>query len=137
MKTTPAVIRIDLASSVPAYRQIANAVRAYLVAGAFPVGHPLPTVRRLAIDLGVHHNTVAEAYHVLADEGWLDLRRRHGAIVLDRSRPRPSRDARPSLAQRLRELTAEAQAAGLAPGIIAETMRTVAKQLTAEKLRKA
>ena len=26
--------------------------------------------------LGVHHNTVAEAYRVLSDEGWLDLRRR-------------------------------------------------------------
>jgi GntR family transcriptional regulator len=133
----PPVIRIDVASPVPAYRQIANAIRAHLVAGVFPVGNPLPTVRQLAIDLGVHHNTVAEAYRVLSDEGWLDLRRRHGALVLDRSRPRPSREARPSLVQRLRELTAEAQAAGLAPGIIAESMRAVATELTAGKLKKA
>jgi DNA-binding transcriptional regulator YhcF (GntR family) len=132
-----AVIRIDLASPVPAYRQIANALRALLVDGTFPIGHPLPTVRRLAVDLGVHHNTVAEAYRVLSDEGWLELRRRHGAIVLDRSRPRPSREARPSLVQRLRELTAEAQAAGLAPGVIADSMRAVATELTAGKLKKA
>jgi GntR family transcriptional regulator len=131
------VIRIDLGSSVPAYRQIANAIRAFLVDGAFPVGDVLPTVRHLAVDLGVHHNTVAEAYRVLSDEGWLDLRRRHGAIVLDRSRPRPSRGARPSLVQRLRELTAEAQAAGLAPGVIADSMRAVATELTAGKLKKA
>jgi GntR family transcriptional regulator len=136
MKTTP-VIRIDLGSPVPAYRQVANALRALLVAGAFPVGKPLPTVRQLAVDLGVHHNTIAEAYRVLAEEGWLDLRRRHGAIVLDRSRPRPSREARPSLVQRLRELTAEAQAAGLAPGVIADSMRVVATELTAGKLKKA
>jgi GntR family transcriptional regulator len=136
MKPT-VVIRIDLASSVPAYRQIANAIRALLVDGTFPVGDALPTVRRLAVDLGVHHNTVAEAYRVLADEGWLDLRRRHGAIVLDRSRPRPSREARPSLVQRLRELTAEAQAAGLAPGVIADSMRAIATELTARKLKKA
>ena len=131
-----AVIRIDLASAVPAYRQIANAIRTLLVAGTFPVGDPLPTVRQLAIDLGVHHNTVAEAYRVLAEEGWLDLRRRHGAIVLDRSRPRPAPDARRSLLQRLRELTAEAQSAGLAPGVIAESMRTVATDLTAAALKK-
>ena len=130
-------IRIDLASSVPAYRQIANAIRALLVHGVFSVGDALPTVRRLAVDLGVHHNTVAEAYRVLSDEGWLELRRRHGAIVLDRSRPRPSREARPSLVQRLRELTAEAQAAGLAPGVIADSMRAVATELTAGKLKKA
>jgi GntR family transcriptional regulator len=136
MKTTP-VIRIDLGSPAPAYRQVANALRALLVAGAFPVGKPLPTVRQLAVDLGVHHNTIAEAYRVLAEEGWLDLRRRHGAIVLDRSRPRPSREARPSLVQRLRELTAEAQAAGLAPGVIADSMRVVATELTAGKLKKA
>lgn len=131
------VIRIDLASSVPAYRQIANAIRALLVDGVFAVGDALPTVRRLAVDLGVHHNTVAEAYRVLADEGWLDLRRRHGAIVLDRSRPRPPREARSSLVQRLREFTAEAQSAGLAPGVIADSMRAVATELTTGKLKKA
>jgi GntR family transcriptional regulator len=135
--TSSRIIRVDLASLVPAYRQIANALRALLVDGAFPIGEPLPTVRRLAVDLGVHHNTVAEAYRVLSDEGWLDLRRRHGAIVLDRLQPRPSREARPSLVQRLRELTAEAQAAGLARGVIAESMRAVATELTTGKLKKA
>jgi GntR family transcriptional regulator len=128
-----ATIRIDLASSVPAYRQIANALRALLVGGTFPVGEPLPTVRQLAVDLGVHHNTVAESYRVLSDEGWLALRRRHGAIVLDRSRPSPPREARTSLVQRLRELTAEAQAAGLSPGVIAKSMRSIATKLAADK----
>jgi GntR family transcriptional regulator len=133
----PVVIRIDLAASVPAYRQITNGIRTLLVDGAFPIGDPLPTVRRLAVDLGVHHNTVAEAYRVLSDEGWLDLRRRHGAIVLDRSRRRPSRQARPSLVQRLRELAAEAQAWGLQPGVIADSMRAVATELTSRGLKKA
>ena len=132
-----AVIRIDLASPVPAYRQIANALRALLVAGTFRVGEPLPTVRQLAVDLNVHHNTVAEAYRVLSDEGWLTLRRHHGAIVLDRSRPSPPREARRSLVQRLRELTAEAQASGLSPGVIAKSMRSIAAQLTVEKPTKA
>jgi DNA-binding transcriptional regulator YhcF (GntR family) len=136
MKAGP-VIRIDVASPVPAYRQIANALRALLVAGTFPVGEPLPTVRQLAVDPGVHHNTVAEAYRVLADEGWLALRRRHGAIVLDRSRPSPPPEARTSLLQRLRELTAEAQAAGVPPRVIAESMRSVATQLTVATLKKA
>jgi hypothetical protein len=41
------------------------------------------------------------------------------------------------LLRRLRELTAEAHAAGLAPGIIADTMRSVATQLATGKLTKA
>ena len=133
---TPPVIRIDLASPVPAYRQIVNALRALLVAGTFPIGEPLPTVRQLAVDLGVHHNTVAEAYRVLSEEGWLALRRRHGAIVLDRSRPTPPRQARASLLQKLRELTAEAQASGLAPGVIADAMHSIAAQLGTAKTSK-
>src|SRR4051812_4632493 len=108
-------IRIDLSSETPAYRQIAHGLRTLLVSGAFAVGQQLPTVRQLAVDLGVHHNTVAEAYRLLSEEGWLLLRRRHGAVVVDRSKPKPTREARSSFVRRLRELTAEAHVAGLTP----------------------
>jgi hypothetical protein len=37
------------------------------------------------------------------------------------------------LVQRLRELTAEAQAAGLSPGVIAKSMRSIATKLAADK----
>src|SRR6266478_1822573 len=60
------MLRIDLASRVPVYEQIANGLRAELVSGKFSPGEKLPTVRTLAINLGVHHNTVAEAYRQLA-----------------------------------------------------------------------
>ena len=80
-------IQIDLASHTPVYEQIANSLRALLVQEAFKPGEQLPTVRRLAVDLGVHHNTVAEAYRALAVEGWLDLKRGCGATVRDRSEP--------------------------------------------------
>ena len=73
------ILRIDLASAVPAYAQIAAQLRALLVAGELPPGRRLPPVRQLALDLGVHHNTVALSYRTLADEGWLDLRRGRGA----------------------------------------------------------
>src|SRR5580765_2255839 len=108
-----AAITIDLASPVPAYRQIASALRALLVAGELAPGTSVPTVRDLAVDLGVHHNTVAEAYRALAEEGWLELRRKVGARVLDRARPRPRRGERETFGRRLRELVAEARAAGV------------------------
>lgn len=107
------MLRIDLASRVPVYEQIANGLRAELVAGHFGPGDKLPTVRTLAIDLGVHHNTVAQAYRQLADEGWLELKRHRGATVRERhhtpNRPEaPERFTRP-----LRELLAKALAEGL------------------------
>jgi len=126
---TGSTIRIDLASPTPAYRQIANAVRAELVAGAFQPGDQLPTVRQLAMDLGVHHNTVAEAYRLLCEEGWLDMRRRHGVTVRSRQAPAPAPTAQDAFARRLQELAAEASAEGLATTTIAETLRSLALRL--------
>jgi GntR family transcriptional regulator len=129
--TSPPVIRIDLASPTPAYRQIANAVRAMLVSGAFRPGDQLPTVRQLAMDLGVHHNTIAEAYRLLCDEGWLDLRRRHGVTVREREPPAPSPTARESFSRRLHELIAEASAEGLSTTTLVDGLRALAEKLLA------
>jgi GntR family transcriptional regulator len=110
---TASVLRIDLASPVPAYRQIVDGIRAQLVAGVFAVGDQLPTVRVLAIDLGVHHNTVAEAYRALSAEGWLELGRRRGARVLARAMPSHDAESAARYGKRLREVVAEARAAGV------------------------
>ena len=107
------MLRIDLASSVPVYEQIASGLRAELVAGQFGPGDRLPTVRALAIDLGVHHNTVAQAYRQLADEGWLELKRHRGATVRERHHT-PNPPAGPERFTRpLRELLAKSLAEGL------------------------
>jgi GntR family transcriptional regulator len=118
------ILRIDLSQAVPAYRQIADGLRALLVEGAFQAGDYLPTVRQLAIDLAVHHNTVAQAYRLLASEGWLELRRHHGAQVQARRAQRPTTGTHQNFTQRLRELTARAVADGL-------DLKTIARQLDA------
>ena len=106
-------LRIDLDSPTPVYRQIADALRTVLVAGGIKSGENLPTIRELALDLGIHKNTVAEADRVLADEGWLQLRRRHGARVLTRVVPDGGEQAVERFSRRLREVLAEALAAGV------------------------
>ncbi len=120
------VLRIDLASPVPVYRQIADALRALLVAGEFQPGAQLPTVRQLALELGVHHNTVAEAYRVLSDENWLDLKRRRGVTVLERAQPRPPPELNAKYKRRLGELVAEARAHGISDKELAAELRALA-----------
>jgi GntR family transcriptional regulator len=130
---TAKVLRIDVGSEVPVYRQIANALRAYLVGGELRAGEQLATVRELALDLGVHHNTVAEAYRILADEGWLDLRRRRGVTVLERERPRANAQASAAFKRRLAELVAEASAGGVANDELIGELRQAAAGLSKEK----
>ncbi len=81
-------VSINLESPVPAFRQIAGDLRRHLVDGQFKPGDLLPPIRQLALDLGVHFNTVALAYRLLADEGWLELKRGRGATVIARNTPR-------------------------------------------------
>src|SRR6476620_7772405 len=123
------ILKINVESEVPVYRQIVDALRLMLHEGALAPGVLLPPVRQLASDLGVHFNTVAEAYRLLAEEGWLDLRRRRGALVLSRKPPRADAAAVSSFSRRLRELVAEIQAGGVGAKVIARELRQIAEGL--------
>ena len=97
--------------------------RASLVPGA-----KLPSVRRVAVELGVHFNTVAEAYRQLAAEGWLDLKHGRGAVVLPRVSPVVTNGARhDDLRHRLRGLVAQMRAEGISASSVADELRAIAK----------
>jgi GntR family transcriptional regulator len=127
-------LRIDLSSRVPVYEQITAGVRTELVAGRFPPGSKLPPVRALAVALGVHHNTVAEAYRQLADEGWLELRPYHGAVVRERRSPPADVDATEHFARPLRELIAKALSDGVPPSTIGRELLASAQRVEAREV---
>ena len=106
-------LQVDLSSKTPVYQQIVDGLRAKLVSGELEPGVKLPPVRQLAIDLSVHHNTVAEAYRMLAEEGWLSLKRGRGAIVQCRQNTRASKADEAWLKRQLKELSAK----GLSKGV--------------------
>jgi DNA-binding transcriptional regulator YhcF (GntR family) len=121
-------VSLDLESSTPAYRQIANDLRRHLVEERLKPGDLLPPIRQLAVDLGVHFNTVALAYRMLADEGWLELKRRRGATVMARNAPRAvDRRQVDHLLRQLAQIAAELRSAGLSSRQIASALRRLAE----------
>jgi GntR family transcriptional regulator len=118
-------IRVDLASATPVVRQIVDQFRVLLVEGALTPGTALPSVRRLAMELSVHFNTVAEAYRQLADEGWLELKHGRAAIVLERATPSAAVKAA-DIRQRLRQLISQMRAEGVPSSKIAAELRSLA-----------
>jgi GntR family transcriptional regulator len=122
-------LRIDLGSDVPAYRQIVDGIRILLVNGRLAPGTELPSVRRVAMDLGVHFNTVAEAYRTLAADGWLDLRHGRGATVLKRGAPAVNTEKVAAFRQRLRALVAEMQSEGASAAKLSVELRRTADEL--------
>ena len=78
---TMLTITIDRGLEEPVYTQVAHQVRQLIASGALASGTTLPSVRRLAGDLGVNLNTIARAYRLLEEEGFLIIRGRSGAKV--------------------------------------------------------
>jgi DNA-binding transcriptional regulator YhcF (GntR family) len=122
-------LQIDLSSGTPAYRQIVDGLRLLMVNGELHPGDTLPTVRSLALDLGVHFSTVAEAYRTLSSEGWLELRRHHGAFVTERRNPAPAPEARAEFGTKLRQLIAQVRAEGLSTRVISKELEQLAREL--------
>ena len=123
-------IRIDLDSPIPNYRQIVDSLRTHLVDGDLVPGDVLPSVRRLALELGITFNTVAQAYRQLAEEGWLGLKHGRRAMVIDRRLPAvASREKVTGFRRRIREMVAQIRADGLSPADIAAELRLVAERL--------
>lgn len=74
-------LTIDRGLKGSVYEQVAGQVRQLIASGTLPPGTPLPSVRQLASDLGVNLNTVARAYRLLKDEGFLTIKDRTGVSV--------------------------------------------------------
>jgi GntR family transcriptional regulator len=125
----PPGIQIDLDSTTPVNRQIVEQLRLQLVAGGIRPGDALPSVRRLAIDLGVHFNTIADAYRTLAEEGWLDVSQGRAVRVRERSTPPASSETRQMFLRRLRQLVAEARASGVPTARLARDLAAIAETL--------
>lgn len=75
------MIDLDPTSATPPFEQIRSQLAAHVETGALQPGDRLPTVRRLAEDLGVAANTVARAYRELEQSGVIETRGRGGSFV--------------------------------------------------------
>ncbi|GAB3136221.1 GntR family transcriptional regulator [Marisediminicola antarctica] len=75
------LLSIDPHAASPPYEQIRIQIAALVRSGELPAGTRLPTVRRLAGDLGLAPNTVARSYRVLESDGIIETRGRKGSFV--------------------------------------------------------
>lgn len=73
---------VDPGARTPVFQQLCDQVVGSVRDGLLLPGTRLPTVRRLAADLGVAANTVAKAYRQLEAEGHVETRGRNGTVVL-------------------------------------------------------
>lgn len=75
------IITVDRADALPLYEQLRRQIVAGIAHGELKPGDVLPSVRRLACELGINLHTVNKAYAMLRDEGHVVMRRGAGAMV--------------------------------------------------------
>lgn len=86
------------------YDQIVTRITARVDSGELQPGDRLPTVRRLAEDLGVATNTVARAYRELESTGVIETRGRAGSFVTGNAVDREAKEAAAAYLERIRSL---------------------------------
>ena len=75
------MIVIDASSPVPPFEQLRAQLARQIQERTLAVGARLPTIRRLASDLGLAVNTVGRAYRELEEAGLIETRGRAGSFV--------------------------------------------------------
>jgi len=76
-------IEVDPHGGVPIYVQLVEQIRHAIEVGGIGPGERLPTVRRLAEDLGIAPNTIVRAYGELRRAGLVESRAGAGTVVAE------------------------------------------------------
>ncbi len=72
-------------SELPIYRQIFDQIQEQILSGVIPEGEVLPSIRKLAKELGISVITTTRAYNELESEGYIVSRQGKGSIVLGKN----------------------------------------------------
>ena len=74
-------IVINTSDSVPLFAQLVDQIKKAVLSDELSSGSALPSIRQLANDLDVNHNTVAKAYRLLERDSVIETRGYRGTFV--------------------------------------------------------
>jgi GntR family transcriptional regulator len=111
-------IQITSGSNEPIYSQIVEQIRQAIAKGELGIGEKLPAVRKLASELVINPNTVAKAYTILEQTGFVATKTGSGTFVTDPKLRHHDAGDMNALAERMDSVIAR----GLSLGITGEEM---------------
>ena len=76
-------MRWEFSNDAPIYTQLIQQIKVGIVAGVFPPGERLPSVRELATEAGVNPNTMQRALAELERDGLVYSQRTAGRFVTE------------------------------------------------------
>lgn len=94
-------IQVDFNSRIPLYEQIAHQVLEFIGSGELKPGDQLPTIRELALELGINFNTVARAYRMLDQGSVISTQQGRGTYILEQKKTKSTKTKRPESIEEL------------------------------------
>ncbi len=88
---------IQQESEIPASSQLYNQICFAIAARHYPPGHRLPSTRQLAMQTGLHRNTISKVYRQLENDGVVEAIAGSGIYVRDQQKQKDLRSATTSI----------------------------------------
>jgi len=88
---------IQQESEIPASSQLYNQVCFAIAARHYPPGHRLPSTRQLAMQTGLHRNTISKVYRQLENDGVVEAIAGSGIYVRDQQKQKDLRSSSTSI----------------------------------------
>jgi GntR family transcriptional regulator len=116
-------IIISNASSDPIYEQIVRQVKNQIIGGDLAPGDPLPSIRKLALELQISVITTKRAYDELEREGFIDTVGGKGTFVAAQNKEILRERRMKVVEEKLAQAVAEAKLLGIKPRELREMLR--------------
>ena len=126
-------ITINTNAATPVYEQIISQICEAVTDGQLKTGTMLPSIRQLASDLEINHNTVAKAYQFLERNGVIITAGRRGTFINKNALNNISNHAETWLSVKLRNLLEESQDMGLSIKQTETILKQTIKDIKSER----
>lgn len=119
------MINVDLRSNKPIYEQIIEQMKSAVLKGYLKPGDPIPSVRKMALDLSVTPGTVAKAYKELERQKVIETIRAKGTFIAEGIEMKPDTENIDKIKSDMKSLIVELKYMGLSE----EEVATIAKDI--------
>ncbi len=92
---------IQQESEIPASSQLYNQICFAIAARHYPPGHRLPSTRQLAMQTGLHRNTISKVYRQLETDGVVEAIAGSGIYVRDQQKQKELRNSSTSIRKKV------------------------------------
>ena len=97
------IIKIDSNLSAPLFQQVMDQIKKAVLDGLLKPGDSLPSIRQLANDLELNHNTVAKAYQILERDSVIQTKGYRGTSIHGDAKQNSTVDMNDSITTKLSE----------------------------------